>query len=178
MQHSSSLWILGCRRADRADIPSYRPNARRLSHTRPSWATHSPAEGGLIIGLNKAAIGTLVERSSRFTMLLHLPPMDGHVEQPRVKNGAPLAGHGGEAVRDEIARVVATLHERLRRSLTWDQGAEMAQHAQLRIDTGLHRTTHRDRRTTLNRLDWRRLRQQPGDNGLAESVNEASTRPS
>jgi transposase, IS30 family len=94
-------------------------------------------EGDLIIGLNKSAIGTLVERTTRFTMLLHLPPMEGHGTVPRVKNGPPLAGHGAEAVRDEIARVIATLPEQLRRSLTWDQGAEMAQHAQLHIDTGL-----------------------------------------
>jgi hypothetical protein len=53
-----------------------------------------------------------------FTMLLHLPPMDGHGEQPRVKNGPPLAGQGAEAARNEIARVIATLHEQLRRSLT------------------------------------------------------------
>src|SRR5207342_2147850 len=94
-------------------------------------------EGDLIIGLNKSAIGTLVERTTRFTMLLHLPPMDGHDTLPRVKNGPPLAGHGAEAVRDEIARVIATLPAELRRSLTWDQGTEMAQHAQLHIDTGL-----------------------------------------
>jgi len=94
-------------------------------------------EGDLIIGLNGSAIGTLVERTSRFTMLLHLPPMDGHGEQPRVKNGPPLAGHGAEAVRDAIAATIGTLPDQLRRSLTWDQGAEMAQHAKLRIDTGL-----------------------------------------
>ena len=78
-----------------------------------------------------------MERTTRFTLLLHLPPMDGRGQQPRVKNGPPLAGHGVEAVRDEIARVIGTLREQLRRSLTWDQGTEMAQHAQLRIDTGL-----------------------------------------
>src|ERR1035437_8580584 len=94
-------------------------------------------EGDLIIGLNKSAIGTLVERTTRFTMLLHLPPMEGHGELPRVKNGPPLAGHGAEAVRDAIAATMGTLPDQLRRSLTWDQGAEMAQHAQLRIDTGL-----------------------------------------
>ena len=94
-------------------------------------------EGDLILGLNKSAIGTLVERTTRFTMLLWLPPMDGHGTQPRVKNGPPLAGHGAEAVRDEITRVITTLPNQLRRSLTWDQGAEMAQHAELRIDTGL-----------------------------------------
>ena len=92
-------------------------------------------EGDLIIGLDSSAIGTLVERSSRFTMLLHLPPMSD--QGPRVKNGPALAGHGAEAVRDAIAQAIATLPVQLRRSLTWDQGTEMAQHAQLRIQTGL-----------------------------------------
>ena len=93
-------------------------------------------EGDLILGLGSSAIGTLVERSSRFTMLLHLPPMDGR-GGPRVKNGPPLTGRGAEAVRDALADAITLLPEQLRRSLTWDQGAEMAQHAQLRIDTGL-----------------------------------------
>jgi IS30 family transposase len=92
-------------------------------------------EGDLILGLGSSAIGTLVERSSRFTMLLHLPPMAG--QGPRVHNGPALAGHGAEAVRDAIANAIVTLPEQLRRSLTWDQGTEMAQHAQLRIQTGL-----------------------------------------
>ena len=94
-------------------------------------------EGDLIFGLNRSAIGTLVERTTRFTMLLRLPPMEGHGTGVREKNGPALAGHGAEAVRDAIARTVTTLLEALRRSLTWDQGAEMAQHAGLRIDTGL-----------------------------------------
>jgi IS30 family transposase len=93
-------------------------------------------EGDLILGLGSSAIGTLVERSTRFTMLLHLPPMPGH-DGPRVKNGPALTGHGAAAVRDAIADTVTTLPEQLRRSLTWDQGAEMAEHAQLRIATGL-----------------------------------------
>ena len=93
-------------------------------------------EGDLILGLCSSAIGTLVERTTRFTMLLHLPPMEGH-GAPGVKNGPPLAGHGAEAVRDAIAEAITTLPAQLRRSLTWDQGAEMAEHAQLRIDTGL-----------------------------------------
>jgi IS30 family transposase len=70
-------------------------------------------------------------------MLLHLPRMDGHGAGPRAKNGPALAGHGAEAVRDAIAETITTLPAQLRRSLTWDQGSEMAQHAQLRIDTGL-----------------------------------------
>jgi transposase, IS30 family len=94
-------------------------------------------EGDLIIGLGSSAIGTLVERTTRFTMLLHLPPMDGHGVDARTKNGPALAGHGAEAVRDAIASTITTLPEQLRRSLAWDQGAEMAEHAQLRIDTEL-----------------------------------------
>jgi IS30 family transposase len=95
-------------------------------------------EGDLIIGLDKSAIGTLVERTTRYTMLLHLPRMDGYdTTTPRVKNGPPLAGHGALAVRDAITAKIATLPEHLRASLTWDQGSEMAQHAQLTIDSGL-----------------------------------------
>ena len=92
-------------------------------------------EGDLIVGLGSSAIGTLVERTTRFTMLLPLPRMDDY-GQPRNKNGPALAGHGAEAVRDAIASSIITLPKPLRRSLTWDQGAEMAQHGQLRIDTG------------------------------------------
>jgi IS30 family transposase len=94
-------------------------------------------EGDLILGLDSSAIGTLVERTTRFTMLLHLPRMEGHGNQPRAKNGPALTGHGAEAVRDAIAASITTLPEQLRRSLTWDQGAEMAQHAQLRIDADI-----------------------------------------
>ncbi|MEF2559380.1 IS30 family transposase [Aurantimonas sp. C2-5-R2] len=95
-------------------------------------------EGDLILGLGSSAIGTLVERTTRFTMLLHLPRMAAHGSEPRINNGPALAGHGAEAVRDAISRAIVTLPEQLRRSLTWDQGAEMAQHAHLRISTGLH----------------------------------------
>jgi IS30 family transposase len=94
-------------------------------------------EGDLILGVQSSAIGTLVERTTRFTMLLHLPPMDGHGPGARVKNGPALAGHGAEAVRDAITRTITALPEQLRRSLTWDQGAELSQHAQLRIETGV-----------------------------------------
>jgi IS30 family transposase len=94
-------------------------------------------EGDLIIGLNSSAIGTLVERTTRFTMLLHLPRIEGHGDQPKGKNRPALTGHGAEAVRDAIAATITTLPQQLRRSLAWDQGAEMAQHAQLRIETGL-----------------------------------------
>ena len=70
-------------------------------------------------------------------MLLHLPRMAEHGCGDRMKNGPALAGHGAEAVRDSITRTITNLPEQLRRSLTWDQGAEMSQHARLRIDTGV-----------------------------------------
>ncbi|MFL5286097.1 MAG: IS30 family transposase [Rhodopila sp.] len=108
---------------------------------RPAEATDRAVpghwEGDLIVGFGSSAIGTLVERTTRFTLLLHLPPMIGHGHEARVKNGPALAGHGAEAVRDAITRSIITLPEALRRSLTWDQGAEMAQHASLKIDAGV-----------------------------------------
>lgn len=70
-------------------------------------------------------------------MLLHLPRMEGYGKGDVPKNGPALAGHGAETVRDAIAGTIMRLPAVLRRSLTWDQGAEMAQHAQLQIDTGL-----------------------------------------
>jgi IS30 family transposase len=94
-------------------------------------------EGDLILGLGSSAIGTLVERTTRFTMLLHLPRMDGHGAGPSIKNGPALAGHGAKAVRNAVAQTITTLPQELRRSLPWDQGAEMAQHARLKIDAGV-----------------------------------------
>jgi IS30 family transposase len=62
--------------------------------------------------------------------------MEGH-GGPRARNGPALAGHGAEAVRDAIAATIGALPGQLRQSLTRDQGAEMAQHARLTIDTSL-----------------------------------------
>src|SRR6266516_1428168 len=79
-------------------------------------------EGDLIMGSveSNSAIGTLVERTTRYLMLLHLP-----------------AGHGADAVRDAMLEAIATLPARMRGSLTWDQGLEMARHAEITTATGL-----------------------------------------
>jgi IS30 family transposase len=142
--------LTACLRTGRAlRVPRARTGGRGKGFVRPEiMISTRPAEaadravpghweGDLILGLASSAIGTLVERTTRYVMLLHLPRIDGHGEGPRVKNGPALAGHGAAAVRDAIAASILTLPEQLRRSLTWDQGAEMAEHAQLRIDTGV-----------------------------------------
>jgi IS30 family transposase len=78
-------------------------------------------EGDLIAGAgNKSAIGTLVERSTRFVMLLHLP-----------------GGHGPGQVADAMTEAMTGLPATLRRTLTWDQGKEMSGHARIAIDTDL-----------------------------------------
>lgn len=94
-------------------------------------------EGDLILGLGSSAIGTLVERTTRFTMLLHLQRMKGHGTAKSIKNGPALAGHGAEAVRDVIAGTIMELPAHLRRSLTWDQRSRDGTTCQLRIETGL-----------------------------------------
>jgi IS30 family transposase len=142
--------LVACLRTGRAlRVPRARARQRRNGFITPEvMISARPAEvedravpghweGDLIIGLDRSAIGTLVERTTRFTMLLHLPRMDGYGTQPRVKNGPALAGYGAEAVRDAITSTITTLPAQLRRSLTWDRGKEMARHAELRIDTGL-----------------------------------------
>jgi IS30 family transposase len=142
--------LTACLRTGRAlRVPRARSRGKGKSHVAPELKiSERPAEaddravpghweGDLILGLGSSAIGTLVERTTRFTMLLHLPRMPGHGDGLRAKNGPALAGHGAEAVRDAVTRTITTLPEALRRSLTWDQGAEMAEHPRLRIDTGL-----------------------------------------
>lgn len=141
--------LTACLRTGRAlRVPRARRRRRRKSFVtpeiliseRPSEADDRAVpghwEGDLILGLGSSAIGTLVERATRFTILLHLPRMADY-GGPTAKNGPALAGHGAEAVRDAIAAAMKALPEQLRRTLTWDQGAEMAQHAELRIATEL-----------------------------------------
>ncbi len=93
-------------------------------------------EGDLIIGLNRSAIGTVVERSTRFTMLVHLPRLPGYGIEPPVKNGPALGGYGAQAMRHALTEQMCSLPLQLRKSLTWDQGRELAQHAQFTVATG------------------------------------------
>jgi len=77
-------------------------------------------EGDLLLGTRTNAIGTLVERSTRFVMLFKLP-----------------SGINAESARLGLTQKIVTLPESLRRSLAWDQGREMKQHVRFTIDTGL-----------------------------------------
>jgi IS30 family transposase len=77
-------------------------------------------EGDLLLGRGNSAIATLVERTSRLALLVSLPN-----------------GRSSEPVLAALAERILTLPEQLVRSLTWDQGSEMAQHARFTIDTGL-----------------------------------------
>jgi IS30 family transposase len=139
--------LVTCLRTGRA---LRQPRARRDRRQRRTYVTpdilisERPAEaedraipghweGDLIIG-TPGAIGTLVERTTRFAVLLHLPRLAE--AGPDVRRPA-WAGHGADAVREAIGATIGSLPAQLRRSLTWDQGNEMAQHARLRIDNQL-----------------------------------------
>jgi IS30 family transposase len=114
--------------------PRRRPDARRpgalvdmtMIDQRPAEAANRIVpghwEGDLITGAaNRSAIGTLVERTSRYVILLHLP--DGR--------------HTADAVRDALVPAMAQLPAQLRRSLTWDQGKEMAHHGEITLALGM-----------------------------------------
>lgn len=92
-------------------------------------------EGDLIIGTGRSAIGTLVERSSRSTMLVHLPRLEGWGE-PYVKNGPSLGGYGALAMNAALTASMTTLPEQLRKTLTWDRGKELSGHALFTLATG------------------------------------------
>ena len=93
-------------------------------------------EDDLIIGTGRSAIGTLVERSSRSTILVHLPRLEGWGEQPAVKNGPALGGYGALAMNAALTASLTTLPIQLRQTLTWDRGKELSGHAQLTLETG------------------------------------------
>lgn len=93
-------------------------------------------EGDLIIGTDRSAIGTIVERKSRSTLLVHLPRLEGWGEKPYVKNGPALGGYGAVAMNIALTASMTTLPEQLRKTLTWDRGKELSGHAQFALETG------------------------------------------
>lgn len=93
-------------------------------------------EGDLIIGTGRSAIGTLVERNSRSTILVHLPRLDGWGEKPPTKNGPSLGGYGAAAMNQALMASMTTIPAQMRKTLTWDRGKELAGHAQFALDTG------------------------------------------
>jgi transposase, IS30 family len=121
-----------CLRSGRAHR---RPQGRSVTHERIAamvMISDRPAEvedrsvpghweGDLIIGKNgKSAVGTLVERATRYLLLLHLPD-----------------GRDALSVNAAMCHAIAKLPDQLVRTITWDQGIEMARHAQFKIDTGV-----------------------------------------
>ncbi len=113
-------------------------------------------EGDLIIGTGRSAIGTLVERSSRSTLLVHLPRLEGWGEKPPVKNGPSLGGYGAVAMNAALTASMTKLPEQLRKTLTWDRGKELSGHAQFALETGTRvffrsRTRHGSGRRTRTR---------------------------
>ena len=93
-------------------------------------------EGDLIIGTGRSAIGTIVERKSRSTLLVHLPRLEGYGETPYVKNGPALGGYGAVAMNTALSASMTKLPEQLRKTLTWDRGKELSAHAQFALETG------------------------------------------
>jgi IS30 family transposase len=141
------VWCLRTGRALRA--PRERSRRRTWAHvTAQTLISQRPAEvedravpghweGDLLIGLERSAIGTVVERTSRFTMLIHLPREVGYQHKETIKNGPALAGYGAITMKNALANQMSTLPTQLARSLTWDRGKEMSAHAAFTIETGI-----------------------------------------
>ncbi len=142
--------LVVCLRTGRAlRVPRPRTRQKVWAHVTPEvMISQRPAEaegravpghweGDLLIGLERSAIGTLVERTTRFTMLIHLPREEGYGVVPRTKNGPALAGYGAVRMKDALAAKMTTLPEQLRRSLTWDRGKELSQHAAFKVETDI-----------------------------------------
>ena len=142
--------LVACLRTGRAlRVPRARTRQKAWAHVTPEvMISERPAEvedravpghweGDLIIGLERSAIGTLVERTTRFTVLVHLPREEGFGTIPRTKNGPPLAGYGAITMKQALSASMTTLPEQLRRSLTWDRGKELSAHATFKVETGI-----------------------------------------
>ena len=139
-----------CLRTGRAlRVPRARARSKAWAHVTPeAMISERPDEaddrsvpghweGDLIIGLNRSAIGTVVDRTTRFTKLIHLPREEGYGTIPRTKNGPPLAGYGAITMKNALATSMTSLPDQLARSLTWDRGKELSAHAAFTLETGI-----------------------------------------
>ena len=108
---------------------------------RPAEATDRKIaghwEGDLVIGLKRSAVATLIERTTRYAVLIHLPRQAGYGVIPPRKNGPALAGDGAITMKNTLASAFLALPESLRRSLTWDRGKELSAHELLTKEIGL-----------------------------------------
>ena len=142
--------LVACLRTGRAlRVPRGRSKRKAWAHVTPEVmiserpaeaedrAVPGPWEGDLLIGLERSAIGTLVERTTRFTMLIHLPREDGYRHKHTPKNGPALAGYGAVTMKNALASKMTTLPEQLRRSVTWDRGKELSAHAAFKVETDI-----------------------------------------
>ena len=142
--------LVACLRTGRAlRVPRARARSKPGAHvTAEVMISERPAEaedravpghweGDLIIGLGRSAIGTVVERTTRFTLLVHLPREEGYGVIPPVKNGPALGGYGAVSMKNALTTTMSTMPEQLRRSLTWDRGKELSAHATFTIESGI-----------------------------------------
>lgn len=141
------VWCLRTGRALRA--PRERSRRKAWAHVTPeTLISERPAEvedravpghweGDLLIGLERSAIGTVVERTTRYIKLVHLPREPGYRHKDTPKNGPALGGYGATAMKNALSGTMADLPAELARSLTWDRGKEMSAHAAFKVDTGI-----------------------------------------
>ena len=94
-------------------------------------------EGDLLIGLERSAIGTVVERTTRFTTPVHLPREEGYRHKETSEHGPALGGYGAITMKNALTNTMSTLPTHLALSLTWDRGKEMSAHAQFKVETGI-----------------------------------------
>ena len=142
--------LVACLRTGRAlRVPRARTRTTTWAHVTPEvLISERPAEaddravpghweGDLLIGLERSAIGTVVDRTTRFTLLIHLPREEGYgVIKPK-KNGPALAGYGAVTMKNALAKKMTTLPAQLRRSLTWDRGKELSRHVEFKVETNI-----------------------------------------
>jgi len=141
------VWCLRTGRALRA--PRERSRRQTWAHVTPgTLISERPAEawdrgvaghweGDLVIGLERSAIGAVVERTTRFTLLVHLPREEGYRHKETPTNGPALVGYGAIPMKNTLARAMSTLPKELARSLTWDCGKELSAHTPFTVETGI-----------------------------------------